>query len=155
MSDSRQVKLSDVVEALDSPEEWECYLDRGTGDIITVTENEASYLDEAPELEDLPEWQRESVQRVRAALAAGDLIELPSKFDVHEWDVMRRFAEAQSGAARNDLLDAIHGTGAFRLFRTGLARLGIREDWYRFRAEALKTIARDWLEANDIRFVEE
>ncbi len=155
MSESRPVKLKDIVEALDSPEEWECFLDRGTGEIVIVTENEAPYVDESSEFEDLPEWQQKSIRRVRNALDAGDLIELPSKFDIHEWDIMRRFAEAQSAAERDELLDAIHGKGAFRLFRAVLARLGLREDWYRFRTQALEMIARDWLRANDIRVVEE
>ncbi len=35
-----------------------------------------------------------------------------------------------------------------------LRRLGIEKDWYRFREEAFKEIARDWLQANNIPFVE-
>src|SRR5207248_3152956 len=45
-------------------------------------------------------------------------LQLPTKFDVHEWAVMRDFSySVQSDTIREDLLNAIHGTGAFRHFK--------------------------------------
>jgi hypothetical protein len=149
------VKLSDVLEALESPEDWECLLDRKTGKIIAITENERPHLeDDEAQLEALPDWLRDAVREVQDALETGDLVELPSKFDVHEWDIMRRFSGEQEEPARSELLEAIHGSGAFRLFRRTTERLGLREGWFRFRDEALEAIAREWLQANDIEITE-
>ncbi len=53
---------------------------------------------------------------------------------------------------RGDLLDKITGRGAFRRFKDVIHFLGIEDEWYRFREDALRRIARDWLEENGIAF---
>ena len=139
------------------PEEWEAFLDPETGEIITVTDEDRFYLEEDGEevgADDLPEWQRESLERAGRALASGSMLRLPDKFEVHEWDIMRKFSQAQAGEASAELLDAIHGTGAFRMFRATAQRLGLRDAWYAFRDEAMKRIATDWLEVHGIAYVE-
>ncbi len=150
------VKLADILDALEYPEDWECFLDRNTGKVIATTENEQPYLeDEEADLDELPEWQRQTVLEVRQALGSADLLPLPDKFDLHEWDIMRRFASAQEEPARTELLDAIHGAGAFRMFRRTTDRLGLRDAWFSYRDETIKEFARDWLQENGIAFVEE
>lgn len=150
------VRLSEIVDVLGYPEEWECLLDRNTLRIITITENEEPYLEDGEdEVADLPDWQQESILDVRRALNAADPIPLPTRFDVHEWDIMRRFSDAQEEGARAELGDAIHGSGAFRMFRHTIDRLGLRESWFSYRSEALKQIARDWLNENRIPFTED
>jgi hypothetical protein len=74
---------------------------------------------------------------------------------VHEWDIMREFSTLQDDVVRAELLDAIHGSGAFRLFQFMIARFHLKDAWYAYRSEALKEIARDWLMANDVPFVED
>jgi hypothetical protein len=62
-------------------------------------------------------------------------------------------ANGQARAARRDeLLDAIHGAGAFRSFRNAIRRLGIEDDWFRFQQTAFEGIAKDWLDAHDTVF---
>jgi hypothetical protein len=51
---------------------------------------------------------------------------------------------------REDLLNAIHGPGAFRNFKDTLRRHGIESSWFAFRTEALKQIALGWCEENQI-----
>ena len=53
---------------------------------------------------------------------------------------------------RDALLDSIHGAGAFRRFKDTLYRLGIEEDWYKYRDHALEEMAIEWLEAEGIPF---
>ena len=66
---------------------------------------------------------------------------------------MERFSNSQARPARrNELLDAIHGAGAFRIFKSTIRRLGIEDDWFRFRQAAFEDIAKEWLEAHDILF---
>ena len=159
-----KAKLSDIIEALEYPDDWRCYLDRNTGSVITITENEAPYVDldgdseideeSGEDLEDLPAWQRTSIQEVQRALESADLLPLPSKFDVHEWDIMRRFSQAQSEPARSDLLDAIHGRGAFRSFRREIDRHELREEWFSFRGATLKEIAIEWLDEHAIDYTD-
>jgi hypothetical protein len=149
------VSLKNVVDAIDLPsDEWASYLNPKTGEIVTVTE-EDHYLvgDEDLDEQGLPAWQSESVTKTREALESGNFLALPDKFEIHEWAMMERFSSDQRSAARREeLLDAIHGRGAFRSFRSAIRRLDIEDDWFRFRQLAFEEIAKDWLKAYDISF---
>ena len=91
--------------------------------------------------------------KVREVLGSKDFIPLPDKFEINEWSIMQRFAVSQPDPDhRDDLLNAIHGRGAFRLFKILLDRLKLREEWFRFRDEALEWIAIDFLEINEIPY---
>ena len=69
---------------------------------------------------------------------------------------MEEFAcSVDDEAASAELETVLHGRGAFRYFKDTIHRLGIQEDWYRFRDEAFKEIAREWLRENEIPFVEQ
>jgi hypothetical protein len=149
------VKLEAVVEAMDQPEEWEAFLHPETGEIITVTPEERSSFEDGDwDVEDLQDWERESFAQARRALESDKMLPLPDKFEIHEWDIMRRFSLAQEGAALRELEHAVHGSGAFRKFRAAINRLGLREAWFKYRDEAVKQIARDWLDSHGILYVE-
>ncbi len=157
MTKKETVRLSEIVDAMEYPEEWECMLDRNTLEVIVITENEEAYVEDGAEMElaDLPDWQQESILEIRQALEGADPIHLPSRHDVHEWEIMRRFSNSQEEGARAELWAAIHGSGAFRMFRQTIDRLELRESWYSYRAEALKEIARSWLIENRVPFTED
>jgi hypothetical protein len=149
------ISLREVIETLEMQgENCLSYLDPDTGEIVTATEEVRRLAEEPEESQDnLPEWQREMVRKVRAMLASSRCLQLPDRFRIHEWSIMNEFAEAQhSNQVRQELLEAIHGAGAFRMFRSTIRRLGIEKSWYRFREEALAEIARDWLEAHDLPY---
>jgi hypothetical protein len=149
------VSLKDVVDAMDLPNnEWTSYLNPKTGEIVTVTDEDRRLVeDEDLNEEDLAEWQRESLPKVREALESGDFVALPDKFEIHEWAIMEDFSISQASAARRDeLLDAIHGAGAFRSFRSAIRRLGIEDEWFRFRQLAFEEIAKDWLKSHAVSF---
>lgn len=147
------VSLQDVVSAMDVPnQEWESFLDPESGEIITVTGDDLGALED-PEPDLLPDWQRELLPKVREILESDRYLRLPDSFEVHEWAMMERFCFAIGDpAARSRLLDAIHGSGAFRAFRSTLERLGLRDRWYAHRQAAFEQIARDWLEEKGVPF---
>jgi len=154
------VQIQAVMDAIDLPDEWEAFLDPETGEVLVMTDEERGYLDEE-EVEDketfeMPEWQKESVARLRALLDSGRALHLPDKFDFHEWEVMRDFAASlEDPDERAELLRAIHGTGAFRMFREATTRLGLREAWFQHREQALRDMAKEWLEEHGIEYAEE
>ena len=149
-----RVKLRDVVEAMDLPnQDWQSYLNRDTGEIVTVTDEDRSLVEDGEELDDLPDWQREAVPKIREALESDRFLPLPDSFEIHEWSIMERFGHGQESARqRDELIDSLHGRGAFRMFKSAIRRLGIEEEWYRFRDSAFDQIAKDWLESNDIEY---
>ena len=149
------VSLKDVVDAMDLPNsEWISYLNPKTGEIVTVTEEDRQLVEEEDlDEQDLPEWQRASVSKAREALESDDFLPLPGKFEIHEWSIMERFSASQASEARQgELLDAIHGAGAFRSFRSAIRQLGIEDDWFSFRQSAFEEIAKDWLGSHHISY---
>ena len=61
--------------------------------------------------------------------------------------------EVESEEIRAELLDAIHGAGAFSNFKPGVRRRGIEDEWHKFRAKTLRQIAIDWRQEHDIAWV--
>ena len=151
------VKLRDVVNQMDTlSDEASTYLNRRTGEMVFVSEECRRAAEEPDELDDLPDWERQGMPEIEEALRSDDYLVLPGKYEIHEWSIMEEFAHSvDDEAASDELLTALHGRGAFRYFKDTVRRLGILQDWYRFRDEAFKEIARDWLIAHDIPFVED
>ncbi|MGD0498450.1 MAG: UPF0158 family protein [Bryobacteraceae bacterium] len=148
------VRLNDVVDALEMQfDESDSFLDRETGQVKTVShdllrEAEESVDDEEP---DLPAWQKQEWEIAKRIVSTGQFQKLPTKYEVHEWAIMLDFSRSvESDRIREDLLHAIHGAGAFRSFKDGVRRHGIESAWLAFRTEALRQIALDWCEENQI-----
>jgi hypothetical protein len=147
------VSLRDVVEALDlQSDELRSCLNPDTGEIVTFSEEEASFA-ESDDWEDAPEWMKEFLPKVKRALEDDRMLELPDRAHIDEWRMMQQFAEEQEQCrCRPELLSAVHGTGAFRLFRSALQRLGLEDSWYRYREAAFEQVAKEWLEENKIPY---
>jgi hypothetical protein len=148
------VSLSDVIEQMDlTTDEATAYINRKTGELITLTHEEAALTEDPEEAAEAPQWQKDLLPKAREVMASEDYIPLPSKFEIHEWSIMERFAQSHTDAAVSDELDAaLHGRGAFRRFKDAVHRLGIADEWYRFRDAALEEIAIEFLEAHGIAY---
>jgi hypothetical protein len=147
------ISLSDIVDAIETQtNEGEAYLNPDTGEIVQVGEDERDLVEAGRADDDLPQWQRELIPKVSEALESDRFLALPDRFDVHDWAIMQNFANEQDQRTRQALVGAIHGAGAFRKFRGAVERLGLLDAWYRYRDEAIKQIARDWLEENKLAY---
>ncbi len=150
-----KAKLSDLIEALefDLPEHCTRY-DRETGRLVTVEESVLRDVEDGDDeaLASLAEWQKEEVEIARAILAdTGDrFIDPPDKFEFHEYRQMERFIGTVEGAAAEQLWRAIKGKGAFRYFKDTLHRLGLQDQWYRYRERAMKEFVIAWAEQNRV-----
>ena len=134
-------------------QDWQSYLNRDTGEIVAVTDEDRDVADADVDPEELPEWQREALAKNREALESNRFLLLPGSFEIHEWAIMERFGRERSSVRqREELLDSLHGRGAFRMFKSAIRRLRIEEEWYRFRDSAFEEIAKDWLESNGIEY---
>ena len=154
----KPVSLKSVVYEIDVlGEEWTAYISKKTGELVTVTEDEANIVDAGGEDDEfIPDWQRETLPKVREVLESDDFVALPDKFEIHEYSIMERFCLSLSDEGLQDeLLYAIRGSGAFRRFKDAIYRKEIQDDWYRFRDESIKDIAIDFLESEGIAFVDD
>lgn len=141
-----KVSLVDVVAALEiAADEMSSFVSKRTGQVVTLS-HEAMHLAEEDSKEDLPAWQEKELRLARDVLESKDWLGLPSKFKVHEWEIMNRFGQSLSvPAQREEVLDALHGSGAFRQFKSTIRRLRLEDTWFAFKSSALDEIARSWL----------
>jgi hypothetical protein len=149
------VKLKDIVEALEVQfDESTYFVNLDTGELELVSRDllrEAEEFGDDDEEPDLPAWQEPEWELAKRIVSTGRFQHLPSKFDVHEWAIMQDFANSvESEEIRDDLLNAIHGAGAFRNFKFALRLHRIEPDWFEFRTDALRQIAIDWCKRNHI-----
>jgi hypothetical protein len=142
-----KVSLSQVVEALElASDEMSWFVHKQTGQVVMVS-HEVMRLAEDDAEADLRDWQEEELRVTRDVLDSTDWLGLPSKFEVHEWEIMSRFAQSVAVAAqREEVLDAIHGSGAFRQFKSTIRRLRLEDAWFSFRDSAFEEMAKSWLE---------
>lgn len=147
------ISLRDVVEALDlQSDELSSYLDPDSGEIITFNEEQAGIAVRG-DWDGAPQWMREVLPKIKRALEDDRILALPDRAHIDEWRMMQDFAEQQDNChCRDALSDAVHGSGAFRLFRRTIARLGIEEQWRHYRDKAMERVARNWLEENKLKY---
>ena len=147
------VRLSAIEDALEMQTgESRSFLNLDTGGVETVSLDLLSAAEDGEDEEpNLPESQDEEWELVKTIVASDRFRRLPTQFDIHEWEIMERFSySVGSERVRVELLDAIHGCGAFRTFKNAIRRNRIEQDWFSFRADALKEIAKEWCEEHAI-----
>jgi hypothetical protein len=152
-----KVSLYEVVSALEiASDEMSSFVSKRTGKVVTLS-HEAMQRAEDDSQEDLSDWEEQELRLAKAVLGSTDWLGLPSKFEVHEWELMNRFGQSLSVPAQcEEVLDAIHGSGAFRVFKSTIRRLHLEDTWFAFKNSAFEDMARSWLsehgfEVNDDR----
>jgi len=149
------VSLSDIIEAFETQsDESSSFLDLDTGSVKTIMHD---YLRSAEESDEpgphLVDWEKDVWEVAKRIVSTDRFVKLPTKYDIHEWEIMRDFANsAAPDRIRQELSNAIRGAGAFRCFTGIVRRNRIEQSWFDFRHEALKQIAIDWCEENDVQW---
>jgi len=149
----KMINIKDLIEQFEIQSENMCsFYNKKTYEIYMVFEED---LLSAEEGENIGVYSGEPLDKEREILESDDWIQLPDQFDIHEWKIMENFCYSQEDEAlRNELLDAIHGTGAFRMFKSIIRRKGIEDQWFSFRHQAFKEIAIEWCDANGVEWEE-
>ncbi|MGO9137866.1 MAG: UPF0158 family protein [Syntrophales bacterium] len=151
------VSIKDVVNEIDVlSDEHSAFLNRHTGELVTLSNEEISAAEEDDNIDEYPEWQRDMIIKAKEVINSDDYLPLPSKFEIHEYHIIEEFCHSVvDDKIRGDLLRKIRGRGAFSRFKNAIQMNGIEEEWYRFRQEELEKIAIDWLEANQISYTKD
>lgn len=130
------------------------YINKKSGELVTVSNDDLVTVETGYELEDIPEWQLDLLATAEQVSSSDDYLQLPTSADIDEWTIMQEFcATVENGRQRRDLLDQIHGKGAFRKFKDALDRYGLRDEWFAFHKAALARIASNFLEEAGIDYV--
>ena len=148
------VSLRAFVQEMDvHSDQHHAYLNKRTGELVTIGDEEIDIIESGDNIEDYPEWQQEAIRKTQAVVDSDEYSPLPSKFDIHEYAIMEQFCRSRDDReVRERLLYYIDGSGAFRLFKDAIREFGIVDDWYSFRQSALEEIAIEWLDANGIQY---
>jgi hypothetical protein len=150
------VKLKDIIEGMEfQTDEGSSHLNTTTGEVIYIADEEIRAAEDETPLDHFPEWQHEAIRVAKEFLESDGYLELPTKFDIHEYRIMERFClSVDNDDMRDKLCNAIRGRGAFRRFKDRIHEYGIADDWYTYHDETLRKIAVDWCEANGIPYTE-
>ena len=148
------VRVQDVIDEMDTvSNEHHAYLNRLTGELATISNEEIRAVEEEHDLTDYPGWQQEAIRKTSQILDSDDYLPLPSKLEIHEYSIMERFCnEIEDAEISKELLSQIRGSGAFQRFKHAIQRYNIADVWYRYRQKVLEQIAVNWLEANTIPY---
>lgn len=147
-------KLTELMDSLEmQSEEWIYRYDRRTGKVAMVESSVVGKVEDAQDSElDLTD---EDVALARAIVVneGARFIELPDKFDFHEYRQMERFiGTVENESVADELWRAIKGKGAFRCFKDTAERHGVLDAWYRFRDERAKDFVIRWAEFNQVPY---
>jgi len=144
-----KVDLEDISIVMDT-DRWEneAYLDTKTGEIIHIpTELDEDNIYDDKYISDLPEWENEMVEDVKAVYEDEEerYIIIPERVSSDAYDMMVKFTKRLDNLIVSEkLFDALDGRGAFRRFKNVLSRYPkINEQWYKFKMELEKQEVRE------------
>ncbi len=124
-----EIDMADLLEMFVRMDEIDAFFDVKTGKIDYVVRMDLSHEEE------------EALERL---YTSDDHVTIPRMHDEYEW--MTEFAESVTDErARERLLDALDGKGAFRRFKDILIRVDLRDAWFTYREQRLLGIALEWL----------
>ncbi|HEV2423579.1 MAG TPA: UPF0158 family protein [Terriglobia bacterium] len=153
-----QVKLADVISALESAgDEDTSWLDRETGEVHLLTDEMMDYAEEGTPAEEIPGWMRDPVEVAKQVQEdrLHRYLELPSKSEIHEWEIMDCFASSvKNESVQRALRNGIRGAGAFSRFKQLLEGYDLWKAWNKFRDARLREMAIEWCKDSGITWRE-
>lgn len=150
------IKLSKLVEEMATQFDGAAsYLEKSTGKLYMIRDEEMETADGDEPIEEFPEWEQEAIGVARRILETDDFIPLPNQYELHEYDMMHDFcAIVKSKKVREDLEHALEGRSPFKAFKEKIQDHNIQKDWERYRDEILKLHAIDWCKEHNISYVD-
>ena len=154
---NKPAKLSDIIDGIDFQfDETNSFLNTKTGEVVSVSHDDFLAAEDDKVITLWPEWQRDNILIAKEILEEDYFIRLPSKFDINEYSMMEDFSLSLTNERMsNKLLNAIRGKGAFRRFKDEVYRLGIEDDWFKYRDNAFKEFVIEWCKDNEVEFIDE
>lgn len=152
---SLPVKIKEVLEALIYTED-DCttYVNKITGELATISDEESNYAHEELD-ETVPEWIVAGRPRVKQILESEDYLEMPSKYDLHEENMMTSFCDTvEKEDVKNYLLKTLKGNHAAENFSQTIDKFDLGKKWIAHRDNSMKEIAIKFLDDHSIAYQE-
>ena len=97
---------------------------------------------------DRPDWEKELIEEARSS----ELVEITALSSSKVFKIMESFAFEQDKKAEKTILDALQQRKPFAHFQAAIDKLGLRQEWYKYKDVAYLEQAKDWALFNDIVF---
>lgn len=133
-------ELADEFEAMFDG--WSQFLNKKTGEIISLPDADNDFADREDEDEELYD----------EIAYSDDYVRLPDKYELREKNVMYDFAESVGGNKGDRLFSALRGRHPYRFFKDTADRLGLMQNYYDFRYDAYCRFAEKWCEKNGLKY---
>jgi hypothetical protein len=150
-----KVKIDDIIDAVDFDSDMSSsFLNIKTEQVCMFTDDELRSAENDEDLSDSAEWYCEAVLRAKQYLEnQSDYLSLPEKYDFNEYRIIEKFISRVVVPKQSEMLSqSIHGKGAFRRFRIVLEKLGLVDEWYKYRGLKLREFVEFWCRENEIGF---
>lgn len=150
----KPIELDVIVQEMDfQSNETRSFFNKKTTEIINIMDEELVAAEDDEPIENFPDWQHENIKIAKEILEEDYWIPLPSKYDIHEYNIMERFClSLKNDELREIMYYSIKGSGAFRRFKDNIQRYNIEQDWYKYKDKALRAIAIEWCKDNGIEY---
>lgn len=148
------VSIQKLIEALEfQNDELSGFVNPETGEVVLLSDEALDAAESQSESDGIDDEEMEAAQ---AVLATPGMLPLPDRFEVDEYDMMVRFADAREEAEERDLLrHALRGSGAFRRFKDLCHSLGVAQSWYAFRDAEYEAFATRWCDEHGLAWMRE
>jgi hypothetical protein len=129
------------------------FLDPNGNRLVTLDDQLLAVLEDDEPIEEAIDHSMEELEDLRSKLKSKQLLLLPTKAEMNEFQLQERFCEElPDGEAKEQMLKVLLGQTGFRSFDGAVKRLGIEEVWARLRDVEYARIAVAWLAKNGIPF---
>lgn len=147
-----KVKLEEIIQEIESQgDTFRSFLNKETGELESISDEEFEAAENDSPLENYPSWQQGTIKKAAEILYDGHWIDLPSQFDIHEYEIMERFCLSTENETVGEMMyNNLQGKGAFRRFKENVRKHNLLEAWYEFYENALKEIAIEWCKSHGI-----
>jgi hypothetical protein len=150
-----KVKIDDIIDAIDFDSDMsESFLNTKTKQVCLFSYEELRAAENDEDISDSADWYCEAVASAKHYLETpDDYLPLPEKYDFNEYRIMEKFISRVIISKQSEMLSqSIKGRGAFRRFKTMLERLGLLDEWYKYRGQKLREFVEFWCKENEIDF---
>ncbi|EAR20925.1 UPF0158 family protein [Nitrococcus mobilis] len=150
------VSLRQIVTEVEALQDgWTIYLNRKTGELMTITDREARIALEEEQASELADWLMEDfLPKVKEVVTSDDSVALPNKASV-EFALMEKYCAAVDDPQfRESLLNAVRGQEAAARFNDLIEAKSAQDEWNQFKEEALRDLIAEFLDSHGIGYVE-
>ncbi|MCP3924987.1 MAG: hypothetical protein GY714_20610 [Desulfobacterales bacterium] len=132
-----KVKITEIADELQMQfDESSSYYNTADGKFYLVSDDDFDEAEEANSIEDLPEWQQDSIRIARQIISTNNFIELPSRYHIHEYSIIEEFCYSIDDSKISETLQvAIQGRGAFGRFKEACHQFDIIDQWYLYKTK--------------------